>query len=131
VLSEDDYLDFLLALAKDDDTKKRLLPLQLRSCLVQYSLLLMGFRLADLEFRVLFRGLINLLHGSLREANKRYSIAIQLDPRYQEPVTDEEGARVYLKQYFEKSHFQVVWTSTDKYIHSLWGYWDRRWRDEV
>jgi hypothetical protein len=131
VLSEDDYLDFLLALAKDFDTEKHLLPLQLRSRLEECSLLLMGFRLADWEFRVLFRGLINLLHGGLREANKSYSIAIQLDPRYQEPVTNEEGARAYLKQYFEKSRFQVVWTSTDKYINSLWGYWDRRRKGEI
>ena len=131
VLSEDDYLDFLLALAKDFDTEKHLLPLQLRSRLEECSLLVMGFRLADWEFRVLFRGLINLLHGGLREASKSYSIAIQLDPRYQEPVTNEEGARHYLKQYFEKSRFQVVWTSTDKYINSLWGYWDRRRKGEI
>jgi len=131
VLSEDDYLDFVLALAKDFDTEKRMIPLQLRRQLEESSLLVMGFRLADWEFRVLFRGLINLLHGSLREANKNYSIAIQLDPRYQEPVNNEDGARLYLKQYFEKSRFQVVWTSTDSYIHSLWSYWDRRRKGQV
>jgi hypothetical protein len=131
VLSEDDYLDFVLALAKDFDTEKRLVPLQLRRQLEEFSLLLMGFRLADWEFRVLFRGLINLLHGGLREANKSYSIAIQLDPRHQEPVSNEAGARLYLQQYFEKSRFQVVWTSTDFYIQSLWKYWDGRRRGQL
>jgi hypothetical protein len=131
VLSEDDYLDFVLALAKDVDTEKRLIPLQLRRQLEESSLLLMGFRLADWEFRVLFRGLINLLHGGLREANKSYSIAIQLDPRHQEPVSDEAGARLYLQQYFEKSRFQVVWTSTDQYIQSLWTYWDGRRKGQI
>jgi hypothetical protein len=131
VLSEDDYLDFLLALAKDFDTEKHLLPLKLRGRLEECSLLLMGFRLADWEFRVLFRGLINLLHGGLRDAHKSYSIAIQLNPRYQEPVADEVAARQYLKRYFEKSRFQVIWMSTDRYIHSLWGYWDRRRRGEI
>ena len=131
VLSEDDYLDFLLALAKDFDTEKHLLPLQLRRGLEESSLLLMGFRLADWEFRVLFRGLINLLHGGLREATKSYSIAIQLNPRYQEPVADEPAARQYLKQYFEKSRFQVIWMSTDTFIQSLWDYWDRRRKGEI
>jgi hypothetical protein len=131
VLSEDDYLDFLLALAKDFDTEKHLLPLQLRRGLEESSLLMMGFRLADWEFRVLFRGLINLLHGGLREANKSYSIAIQLNPRYQEPVADEAAASQYLKQYFEKSRFQVIWMSTDTFIQSLWDYWDRRRKGEI
>jgi hypothetical protein len=131
VLSEDDYLDFVLALAKDVDTEKRLIPLYLRRQLEESSLLLMGFRLADWEFRVLFRGLINLLHGGLREANKSYSIAIQLDPHHQEPVSDEAGARLYLQQYFEKSRFQVVWTSTDQYIQSLWTYWDGRRKGQL
>jgi hypothetical protein len=130
VLSEDDYLDFVLALARDFDTSKRLIPLAVRRQLEECSLLLMGFRLTDWEFRVLFRGLINLLHGSYRRTEKLYSVAIQLDPRYQEPVKDVDAARQYLEAYFGKSQFQVVWTTTEKFIGSLWSYWDRKSRGE-
>lgn len=130
VLSEDDYLDFVLALARDFDTSKRLVPLAVRRQLEECSLLLMGFRLTDWEFRVLFRGLINLLHGSYRRTEKLYSVAIQLDPRYQEPVKDVDAARHYLEAYFGKSQFQVVWTTTERFIGSLWSYWDRKSRGE-
>jgi hypothetical protein len=127
VLSEEDYLDFVLAIARDYDTEKHLLPLQLKSRLEECSLLLMGYRLADWEFRVLFRGLINLLHGALKEAQQTYSIAIQLDPHFQEQVVHEERAREYLERYFEKARFQVVWMSTDDFIDRLWQYFkDRR-----
>ena len=40
-------------------------------------------------------------------------------------------ARQYLKQYFEKSRFQVIWMSTDTFIQSLWDYWDRRRKGEI
>ena len=62
VLNEDDFLDFLAAISKDDIQNKPLLPFYVRQAITQSSLMLLGYRLRDWEFRVMFRGLIDT-HG--------------------------------------------------------------------
>ena len=54
VLTEDDYLDFLVAIARDT----ALLPHQIQRALAGTSLLFVGYRLADWDFRVIHRGLV-------------------------------------------------------------------------
>ena len=54
VLTEDDYLDFLVAVSRDDG----LLPHQIQKALAGASLLFLGYRLADWNFRVIHRGLV-------------------------------------------------------------------------
>src|SRR5205085_12621647 len=51
VLTEDDYLDFLINLARDDD----LLPHRIQEAFTSTSLLFVGYSLSDWNFRVLFR----------------------------------------------------------------------------
>lgn len=126
VLSEDDHLDFLLALAQDTDTEKPLIPHYLRSALEESSLLLLGYRLQDWDFRILFRGLINVQHSRFRALERMYSVAIQLDPQYQEGITDENRARQYLQSYFDGANFRVEWNSIDRFITTLWREYDRR-----
>lgn len=131
VLSEDDYLDFLLALAQDTDTEKPLIPHYLRGALEESSLLLLGYRLQDWDFRVLFRGLINVQHSSFRALERMYSVAIQLDPKYQEGIRDEYKAREYLQSYFDGANFRVEWSSIDKFIATLWSEYDLRRRGQA
>src|SRR5258708_2955176 len=50
VLTEDDYLDFLSSLARD----QLLIPARIQEALTQSALLFIGYRLADWSFRVLF-----------------------------------------------------------------------------
>ncbi|HNH49457.1 MAG TPA: SIR2 family protein, partial [Myxococcota bacterium] len=92
VVSEDDYFDYLLASAS-----AKLIPAEVESALVDNSLLLLGFRLTDWSFRVLFR-LIMSLPG--RDRLKQYChVAVQVDPDLQHS-TDLEGTKAYLAQYF-------------------------------
>jgi hypothetical protein len=61
VLTEDDYLDFLVHLSRD----QALLPPAVQRALAGTSLLFIGYSLSDWNFRVLFRGLVGSLGASL------------------------------------------------------------------
>ena len=123
VLSEDDYLDFITAIAKDTDQTKPILPLYLRQAITRSSLLLMGYRLRDADFRVLFRGLINATPSSLRP----YSLAIQVDPRQRSKVVSAEKLLRYLKIYFGESKFTIAWNQPHEFARILWEKFDE-WR---
>lgn len=128
VLSEDDFLDFLLAFVRDTNSAHPLIPHYLRSALEESSLLLLGYRLQDWDFRVLFRWLINFLHRRLSVLERMYSVAIHLDPQFQQGIADADKAREYLKRYFGSANFRVEWSSIDQFISTLWQEWDRRRR---
>ena len=60
VLTEDDYLDFLVAISMDQN----LLPPRIQEAFTDTSLLFLGYRIADWDFRVLFRILAGYLEIS-------------------------------------------------------------------
>jgi hypothetical protein len=109
VLTEDDYLDFLVAVSAEP----KLLPHQIRRALAGASLLFIGYRLADWNFRVLHRGLVIAGEQSLR----RLSVTVQLRP------TDPE--REYLEKYFGALNVRVYWGSAREFATEL----RRRWSD--
>ncbi len=127
VLTEDDYLDFLAAVAQDAHQKKPLLPWYLRQALTQSSLLLLGYRPRDWDFRILFRGLINTTPSTLRMIN----LAVQINPREQEWVVAPEDIEKYLKGYFQEKekqlNFRVEYGTTTDFVNRLWEAWDQ-WR---
>jgi len=123
VLSEDDYLDFLVAVSQDTDTRYPIIPLYLRQALTESSLILLGYRMQDWDFRVLFRGVINRKGSSLR----MYSLIIQLNPEEQYGIENCCEAREYLKAYFQPSRFKVEWGHSDGFIQKLWSEWNS-WR---
>ena len=61
VLSEDDYLDFLVSVSRDES----LLPHQIRRALAGTSLFFVGYALADWDFRVIHRGLVMAAEQSI------------------------------------------------------------------
>lgn len=128
VLSEDDYLDFLLSFVQDrTENATPLIPHYLREALASSALVLLGYRLEDWDFRVLFRWLVKFLHRGLIDARSIKSVAIHLDPEYQKTwVADAVGARKYLERYFDSANFQLVLGKIDDFIESLWNEWDRR-----
>ena len=124
VLNEDDYLDFLAAISKDANQKKQILPRYLRKALTQSSLILLGYRLRDWDFRIMFRGLINSTPAGLR----MFNLAIQLDPeRDQGQVVTAEQIRDYLEKYFDDANFVVQWDTSQDFVKNLWEAYDR-WR---
>ena len=123
VLTEDDYLAFLVRISRDGS--EPLLPSQIRSALASTSLLFVGYSLADWDFRVLFRGLI----GSLGATLGYTSVAVQLDPSSaDEPEERRREAQQYLSSYFEKIQtikVRMYWGDARDFSREL----RQRWED--
>jgi len=118
VLTEDDYLDFLVSISRD----KELLPHQVRRCLAGTSLLFVGYSLADWSFRVLFRGLVTSVEPSLR----RISLTVQLPPTSGEDPTEssQEEIQSYLSKYFDQIDIRVYWGTAQEFMTELHARWE-------
>lgn len=121
-LSEDDYLDFLARVVLDTDTRDMVIPLYLRDALSTSSLVLLGYRLNDWDFRVLFRGVIL----PRQSPNRWTSLIIQLSPEDQYHVPDGSKARKYLETYFSPKSFKIEWGSAETYLEKFWSEWKKR-----
>ena len=87
VLTEDDYLDFLVNNARDGD----MLPHWIQRALSGTSLLFLGYRMADLSFRVLFRGFVTSRERSLR----RMGVTVQLPiPKLEDEIYLKNGDKI-------------------------------------
>jgi hypothetical protein len=117
VLTEDDYLDFLVKISRDIDV----VPRRVAQAMVDSSLLLLGYRLDDWSFKVLFRGLIK----SKRASRRRLSISIQMTPPGDpDSIVSKRDAEDYLKQYFDKVNFDVFWGEPHEFVRELWQQWE-------
>ncbi|TQS25378.1 SIR2 family protein [Microbispora sp. KK1-11] len=97
VLSEDDYLEFLVRLTEDRGAgKSDLIPPAVTRALTQKPLLFLGYSMQDWSFRTLFRGLLQVMPSVLR----RRHVSVQLLP-YAATEHEQEQARNYLTRYFE------------------------------
>ena len=117
VLTEDDYLDFLVKVTRDLACEKpRIIPPRIQEALTGTSLLFIGYRLADWSFRVLFRGLIAQLEGSLR----RVSVTAQLLPELVNDLAPtKKQAQEYLNEYFGKIDVRVYWGTAREFSSEL------------
>lgn len=118
VLTEDDYLDFLINISKDQN----LLPVRIRKAMAGTTLLFLGYRLGDWDFRVLFRGII----GYLEKALKRVHISVQIAPD-DDGITkaQQEKVQKYLEDYFANLDVRVYWGSCREFAAEL----RRRWEE--
>jgi len=111
VLSEDDFLDFLVNVTRNE----QIVPYRIHQAMADSSLLLLGYELQDWDFRVLFRGLIK----SKPSARRLMSICIQLDPR-QNNANDAPEVEKYLETYFREYKFEIYWGSAQSFALDLW-----------
>lgn len=117
VLSEDDYINFLISIGGDTDTSHPKIPLYLRGALGESQLILIGFRLSDWDFRVLFRLLMNF-----RTGRSPRGMLIQLEEKENE--SSNANAIAYLKSYYGKQAFDIEWNDAESFIQELWNKWD-------
>jgi hypothetical protein len=110
VLTEDDYLDFLVAVS----SQPKLLPHQIKKALAGASLLFIGYRLTDWDFRVIHRGLVMAGEASLR----RLSVTVQLRPG--------DPERDYLEKYFGAMNVRVYWGNANDFVAELRSRWAER-----
>lgn len=117
VLTEDEYLDFLVNISRDQN----IIPRRIQKALVNTSLLFIGYELSDWRFRVLFRGLIASLERSLR----RTRVAIQLAPESPQIAgVTADHVRWYFEDYLGKDDVRIYWGSSADFIKELHERWE-------
>lgn len=112
VLTEDDHLDFLRNVSKDDWR----LPATLMQKLTESLLLFIGFNVRDLDFRVMFKSVISQLKvGSARIA------ILQIEPEesYKERELDLKLVRNFLEQDSTELKIKIGWLSVREFLLSL------------
>ena len=115
VLTEDDYFDFLIGVTRDKD----LVPPGVRRAFADSSLMFLGFRLDEWDFRVLFRSIVNQ-EGDRRKEHTH--VAVQIDPEEGSTI-EPDRARSYLEKYFQGSNITIYWGSTESFIKELHSHW--------
>jgi hypothetical protein len=118
VISEDDYLNFLMTAAEELNSQD-LYPSPLRLALPTARLMLLGYNLRDWDFRALFKFILL----TRKTANKKPSIAIQLRPTL-ENKNYEASSLNFLERFFGEQNFRVAWTGTENFIYQLSDAWD-------
>lgn len=118
VLTEDEYLDFLVNISRD----QTIIPRRIQKALVNTSLLFLGYDLNDWRFRILFRGLIASLERSLR----RTRIAVQLEPQPPELAgITVAHIRWYFEDYLTRDDVRIYWGSCSDFIKELKERWEK------
>jgi CHAT domain/SIR2-like domain len=119
VLTEDNYLDFLMGITAN----RTLIPDFVIGQLAQSALLFLGFRLDEWEFRVLFRSLMN---QEGQERRRRFKhVAVQIDPEEGRTI-EPDRARRYLESYFGENRIDIYWGRTSDFVHELHTAWTGR-----
>ena len=118
VLTEDDYIEFLVRISSED-----LLPPVIKSALRSRMLLFVGFSLADWTFRVIFQGLLSA-RSSL---GGHTHVSVQLPPQAGYP-DDERPPRIqdYLDRYFAERRISVCWKTAREFSAELRSRWESR-----
>ena len=114
VLTEDDYLDFLVNVSRN----QKILPPRIQEALTNASLLFVGYRLRDINFRVIYRGLVQSMDGSQRHL----SVTVQVKPP-DDHAGDPEKAEKFLTDYFEELKVRVYWGTAAQFAKELRDRW--------
>ena len=118
VLTEDNYFDFLIGATRDNE----LIPPVIRRMLTKTSLMFLGFRLDEWDFRVLFRSIMSREGSNFR---RKYShVAVQLDPEEGHNLNPER-ARHYLQRYFQDANINIYWGNVNDFARELYQEWTR------
>jgi hypothetical protein len=111
VLTEEDYFAWFTAW----HTRRLDIPPVIRSSLVEKSLLFMGFRLDDWDFRVIFQAIKSFGGSQLMAQNLH--VGVQLSPENQ--LIEPEAAQEYLESYFGDDKVSIYWGDTRRFLDEL------------
>ena len=116
VLTEDDYLDYLARISRDYEY---LLPTSVNEALASTTLLFLGYRLQDLDLKVIMRGLLTNLD---LERWGMLHVAVQIESSVADSCMVEEVTR-YFQKYFADSKIDVYWGSAQQFVDDLHARW--------
>lgn len=132
VLSVDDYLNFLVNIFLRETEAKTSqgsgapppIPAYLWERIVELPLLIMGFRLHDWDFQVLYRGIVT---AKPAVTNRDAGVVIQVEPDERTGFTDAEKAKSYLREYLsQEAKFRVEFLTPDDFILKLYRTYKQR-----
>jgi hypothetical protein len=124
VLTEDDYFQWLAAWADlrheeapSDATEALTTRALMRviEALTTQSLMFVGYRLPDWDFRVLFQGLRNFRGNDW--FRRLPHVGVQVDPSA--PGVEHEAAQDYLNKYFAVGGLTIYWGKTEEFLSDL------------
>jgi hypothetical protein len=114
VLTESDYIDFLVKLNKDTT----ILPSTIQHTFAS-TLIFIGYSLLDINFRIIFRGITNFIGNRFRSSN----IAVMRPPK--NPIHPLEKMQRYLDRYTkEMFNVNVFWGDVTIFSSELRQQWD-------
>lgn len=114
VLTEDDYFQFLIKVSKDP----KLIPHRIQRAVTGVSVLLLGYRFDDWDFRAL----IHLLASSLEISTSSTHVSVQMSPAgYESPAELQDKVQNFFDKYFGsiRSNIRVSWEPTQIFISKL------------
>jgi hypothetical protein len=120
VLTQDNYLDYLARISRDHE---HLLPATIAEALAENTLLFLGYRLEDLDLKVITRGLLAPLN--LQGHPRRFRVIAQLEDL---PEEEEQRKAIvdYLNSYFADPDWvriNVYWGSPQQFVADLHARW--------
>lgn len=119
VLTEDDYVDFLIRMDADDQD---LLPPRIQEAFTGASLLFLGYGLGDWNFRVLFRTMVTYMERSTKKAH----VSVQLAPLDKNmPEENKKAILKYLNNYFGDLGIRVYWGKCNQFTRELRERWNK------
>jgi hypothetical protein len=114
VLTEDDYLDFLI------NMDEKLLPPRIQEAFTGASILFLGYGLNDWNFRLLFRTMVTYMQRSTIQTH----VSVQLVPLGKNvPQARKIEALKYLDDYYYRLNIKVYWGTCRQFTNDL----ERRW----
>jgi hypothetical protein len=117
LLTEDDYVDFLMEAQAD---MAQVVPAPIQEALGTTSLLFVGYSLNDWNFRVLMRSVMRKINKS----SKRMNISVQLPPADESIAPDRrDEAESFLCDYLGTEQVTVHWGDARSFLTEL----RRRW----
>ena len=104
VLTEDDYFEWMAAWL----TRRKDLPPVVSESLVEKSLMFVGFRLDDWDFRVVFNSVKSF--GGRELFRENLHVGVQLSPDTE--LIEPEAAQEYFESYFGNDKVNIYWGDT-------------------
>lgn len=118
VLTEGDYLDFLINLTENhgnNDNGQVCIPTSILNSLLK-PLLFIGYSLKDWTFLVIFHGLLR----TVADSRTRRHVSVQLPPELESDDPDTRGrAETYLNGYFRDWKISVYWGDAQEFCAEL------------
>jgi hypothetical protein len=117
VLTENDFLKFLVHLTREQER----IPPVIQGAIADGSLLFLGYRLDEWDFRILLHTLASFLSTSLARAH----VSVQIVPMGATATAEQiDKAIKFLNLYFEKLDTKVYWGSCHEFVQELKERWE-------